>query len=551
MTLPWGDGLVTPLAPSDDLPPRLNSPFDVGTPHPLVQRALDVVMQQLRSGYIAGGLTTDVLRGPDGGKMFGVLVVQLPDGTLGFLKAFSGQLWPRWDVPGFVPPVFDRDLRVELERPGERVVKALTARVEAAKADPLLAELIEDERRLTAAHAELLAQMKAGHDARRALRRAARATATDEERYRLDRESQADDQKSKAARREWREEREALAALRARVDSRLAALERLRRIASQEVSRQIYDTYVFENAKGQRRSLRALFEPKLPSSGTGDCAAPKLLVFAQRHRLRPLGIAEFWWGAPPSGGGRTEGSLFPACKEKCAPVLSFLLEGVDVAPSRRHRPRDVAADELKRVFEDEHLVVFDKPEGLLSVPGTDATVIDSVFARVRTAFPNATGPLLVHRLDLETSGLLAVALDEATYVAMQKQFIERTIEKQYVAVLEGVIEKDAGEISLPLRVDLEQRPRQLVDFEHGKPATTRFSVLERANGRTRIALFPLTGRTHQLRVHCAHAQGLSTPIVGDRLYGKPGVRLLLHAERLSFLHPVTGVRVSLESRAPF
>ncbi|MCU0702070.1 MAG: pseudouridine synthase, partial [Myxococcaceae bacterium] len=400
-------------------------------------------------------------------------------------------------------------------------------------------------------------RLKAIHEGRRAERHAERARllasgADVEVRLRqLDRQSQVDDVELKAAKRGWRAAREDLERSLARETRHLGALERLRRVVSQVVSWQIYDTYVFENARGQQRSLRALFEPAIPSSGTGDCAAPKLLVFARRNGLTPLGLAEFWWGAPPPGGGRQQGAFFPACKDKCGPLLPFLLEGVEVAPSRRYRPPAREQHALEVVHEDARVLVVHKPEGLLSVPGTDASVTDSVLARVRALKPGATGPLLVHRLDVETSGLLLVALDDEAFVALQRQFLERTVEKRYVAVLEGRVDVDEGHVELPLRVDLEQRPRQVVDFEHGKPALTFFQVLERAGGRTRVHFFPKTGRTHQLRVHAAHVMGLGRPIVGDRLYGRPERRLYLHAERLGFQHPDDGRSMVFEVPAPF
>lgn len=543
--------------PSDgDRPRLLNSPFDVDAPPPLVRRAAEGVMRHLRAGSIGPGLATSVLHGPDGGKMFGVLVVEAADGRVGFLKSFSGQLLRAWDVEGWVPPVFDRAARSAVEPPGEVAVKSLTARVEAARDAAELAGARAAARELEARHGDAARLLRERHEANRVTRHAERARlresglATPEALRALDQLSRADDAELRHAKLAWRAEREAAVAAVKKLERRLAALERLRRIVSQEVSWQLYDTYQFENARGRHVSLRALFAPKIPSSGTGDCAAPKLLVFAQRHRLKPLGLAEFWWGAAPPGGARIEGEYFPACKDKCGPLLPFLLEGVEVAPSRRFKPPDLSREELPIVFEDERLVVVNKPEGLLSVPGTDATVTDSVLARMRARFPAATGPLLVHRLDLETSGLLVVALDADAHTALQRQFIEREVEKRYVAVLDGLITEERGVIELPLRVDLEQRPRQVVDFEHGKPATTEFTVLERTGGRTRVAFFPKTGRTHQLRVHASHARGLGTPIVGDRLYGRPERRLMLHAEALTLRHS-DGRVLTLHAPAPF
>jgi tRNA pseudouridine32 synthase/23S rRNA pseudouridine746 synthase len=549
---------VTWLEPQPlELPARMNSPFDVGAPTAVVQTALDSLMGALREGVIAPGRSTDLLYGPEGGKMFGVLVVRAPDGRVGWLRAFSGQLGQAWDVEGYVPPVFERALRASVEPAGERAVKALTAKVEAHRQTTDRPSIERALNELVDRQAAALAALKHLHEEQRRRRHLERARleteglATATAMKSLDRASQADDVELRAAKKAWSVERAELEAALRRDERRRVALERLRRIVSQVVSWQLYDTYVFENARGVRRSLRSLFEPAIPSSGTGDCAAPKLLVFARRHGLVPLGLAECWWGAPPPGGGRVEGALYPACKDKCGPLLPFLLDGVDVAPSRRHRPRDFESDDLRVLHRDERVLVIDKPHGLLSVPGTDTSVTDSVLARVRKAFPSATGPLLVHRLDLETSGVLLIALDEPAYVALQAQFTERTVEKRYVAVLEGVVVPDRGVIELPLRVDLEQRPRQVVDFEHGKPAVTRFEVLARSNGRTRIAFQPETGRTHQLRVHAAHGRGLGTPIVGDLLYGRPERRLHLHAERLSFTHPATNARLTIESPAPF
>lgn len=544
-----------------DVPRVLNSPFDAEAPPPLAQQAAFEVMARLRGGVIGPGLSTDVLHGPEGGKMFGVLVVAAPDGRVGYLKAFSGQLLRRWHVDGWVPPAFDREARARAEVPGEAQVKALTARVEAEKASPERQALQAEAAALAQRHTEEARALKALHAQRRAARHAQRAhlaagsadgaRARDDAGRALDDESRADDSELRREKARWREEREALAARQAKLARRLAALERLRRLVSQEVSWQLYDTYLFQNARGRQLSLRSLFAPKVPSSGTGDCAAPKLLVHALAHGLTPLAVAEFWWGAPPPGGGRVEGAWYPACKDKCGPLLPFLLDGLEVASSRRYRPPDLSADELLVVYEDAHLVVVLKPEGLLSVPGTDASVTDSVLARLKARYPTATGPLLVHRLDVETSGLLVAAKDQATHAALQRQFAARTVHKTYVAVLDGEVTRAEGIISLPLRVDLEQRPRQVVDFVHGKPAVTRFTVLEQRPGRTRVAFFPETGRTHQLRVHASHPDGLGVPIVGDRLYGRPERRLMLHAQALGLLHPATGARLDLEAPAPF
>jgi|CXWL01.1.fsa_nt_gi tRNA pseudouridine32 synthase/23S rRNA pseudouridine746 synthase len=536
-----------------EVPLVLNSPFDVEAPVPLAERAAHALMAQLREGILARGVSTAALHGPQGGKMFGVLVVQNAEGRVGFLRAFSGQLAQQWELEGFVPPVFDRALRVAVEPPGEVTVKSLTTRVEKEEANPERLRFQAELEALRQQQDLALTQLKQKHQARRVSRRESRAgmPAGDPRFEAFDQQSRADDAESRHAKASAKAQRATLEYPLHRLERRRRALHRLRHIVSLEVSRQLYDTYLFENAKGHATTLRALFAPHVPSSGTGDCAAPKLLVYAQRNALTPLAILEFWWGAPPLGGARREGSYYAACKDKCGPLLPFLLDGMAVLPSQRFRPPELSKHPLPIVFQDEHFVVVEKPAGLLSIPGTDATVVDSVQARMRTLFPKATGPLIVHRLDLETSGLMLVALTDDAYQALQGQFLRREVKKRYTAILDGAVANDSGTIELPLRVDLEQRPRQIVDFEHGKPAVTEYRVVERANGKTRVALFPFTGRTHQLRVHAAHRDGLGTPILGDRLYGTPHARLALHAELLEVRHPATGAVMVFRSPAPF
>ena len=313
--------------------------------------------------------------------------------------------------------------------------------------------------------------------------------------------------------------------------------------------KQVHDSYVITSYRGERRALRDLFAPGEPPGGAGDCAGPKLLGEAYRRGLRPIAMAEVWWGPPPVTGGRHEGGFYPACRGKCGPILPFMLEGLEVEPAPVFGAAAIAADEPRAVFEDDDVVVVDKPIGLLSVPGRSGALRDSVQTRLRARYPAATGPLVVHRLDLETSGLLLAAKSETMYVALQAQFARREIDKRYIAWVAGEVRGDGGVIELPLRVDLDDRPRQIVDAVHGKPAITEWTVLAREGGRTRVAFMPRTGRTHQIRVHAA--VGLGAPIVGDRLYGAPGDRLLLHAERLEFVHPRTGRRIAVLCPAPW
>jgi tRNA pseudouridine32 synthase / 23S rRNA pseudouridine746 synthase len=440
-----------PPAPADR-PTRVPTPFDRAALHPLAQRAALDVMAELRSQHAAQWR----LQEPGQGKMFGVLVVEAPDGNLGYLRGFSGMVDGTWDIPGWVPPTFDRQ----------------------------------------------------AHDAV--------CIAADADRHRAD-EERAD--------------------------------------RSRALTRQLHEAYHFANARGETRSLRSLFAPGQPPTGAGDCAGPKLLAHAYRLGLRPLALAEFWWGASAATGDRVEGVFYAACRGKCLPILTHMLGGLPADPPPLFGSAAIDAAEPRTVYEDAHLLIVHKPSGLLTVPGRSAALSDSVVTRLRARYPEATGPLVVHRLDLDTSGLLLVAKDADTARTLQRMFALREIDKQYVAWLDGEVAADHGHIRLPLRVDVDDRPRHIHDPLLGKPAHTEWQVLARSNGRTRVRFTPHTGRTHQLRVHAAHPLGLDAPITGDRLYGRRAIsddqRLHLHAERLAFVHPVTGARVEVEAPAPF
>jgi len=545
------------------------SPFDELGPSALARQAAEVLQAELRSGHLAADIPTALLENPEGGKMFGVLVVRLPDGRLGFLRAFSGMLAGRWDVEGFVPPLFDREARARLEPTGEATVKGLLARAAAMGSEPELLALRTAHEAQTARHAAELAALRERHEARRKQRHARRdeltrkqpggneqtsGEVTSENRaalHALDQESRGDKAERRRLEATHAEERQRIEPKLARLERRLRALERLRHMVSRALMRRIHDTYAITSARGERRLLRALYERGQPPSGAADCAAPKLLAYAHAHGLRPLALAEFWWGAAPPAGGRISGAYYAACRDKCGPLLPFMLEGLQVAPPRIFSPSPSAPGALTVLFEDPWLVVIDKPHGLLSVPGREESLTDSVLTRLKARHPQATGPLLVHRLDLDTSGLLVAALDSRTHAALQSQFVHREVRKRYVAWVDGYVKEDQGRIDFPMRVDLDDRPRQIHDPVHGKSAVTEWRVLERREGRTRVAFFPLTGRTHQLRVHASHPLGLGAPIAGDRLYGRDGERLMLHAESLTFQHPGTGASITIDCPAPF
>ncbi|HEU0030649.1 MAG TPA: RluA family pseudouridine synthase [Kofleriaceae bacterium] len=529
-----GAPLVTYFDPQParaELPDVLASPFAHGEPHPLARRAADetfAIVQRLDVG-----LERD-------GKMFGVLVVADRDGRIGYLRAFSGMLAGSWLVDGFAPPVFDREVRDAVWLAGERELDALTAELAAHDHEA------EPRRRARAAlqarHAAELDELRARHRANREARSQQRAHAADA--HALDQLSRGDKAERRRLLARHADELRPMTDEVARLDAEARRLVDERTARSQALFDHVIDSYVLANARGERARLRDVFAPELPPGGAGDCAAPKLLAAAYRERLRPLALAEIWWGASPATGGRHHGRCYPACRGKCGPVLGFMLQGLAV---ERAPVFATAHDtELRVVHEDPWLVVVDKPAGMLSVPGRDAALADSVQSRLRARDGDVR---LVHRLDLDTSGLLVAAKDAASHAVLQAQFARREVGKRYVAWVDGAVTGDHGTIELALRVDLDDRPRQIHDPVHGKPAITEWRVLARTPTRTKLALCPRTGRTHQLRVHTA--LGLGAPIVGDRLYGHAAERLLLHAEALTFTHPHTGERVELESPAPF
>ena len=349
----------------------------------------------------------------------------------------------------------------------------------------------------------------------------------------------------------WQEKLELLQQDLQQVNNEIAKLRKQRKSRSRNLQKKLFAQYQFLNANGETKDLNAIFAElpeHTPPAGAGDCAAPKLLQYAYQHDLMPIAMAEFWWGAAPKSAIRQHKNYYPSCYSKCQPILGHMLKGLDVDDNPLLINPALGKD-LVIVYQDADLLVVNKPAEFLSVPGKN--IEDSVYLRIKTQFPHASGPLLVHRLDMSTSGLLLIALNKRAHKALQKQFIERTIEKRYVALVTGDVAGDSGVIDLPLRLDFDDKPRQMVCYQQGKQALTTWQVLERKNNTTRLYLYPKTGRTHQLRVHCAHKLGLNMPIVGDDHYGLKADRLHLHAEYLSFNHPISHQIIEFEVPAPF
>lgn len=480
------------------------------------------------------------------GKMFGVLVVENEQKELGYLAGFSGKLADENHHKMFVPPVFDILEKGGFFRVGEIEVNDITLQIEALENDAsyiklkqeVQAKQTEVESKISDKKQALKQSKKERDQQRNEAKTSLSAQAYEDLIERLKTESIRGQLELKDLTRDLKSNL-------AEIENELAVFEQgietLKLERSQKSSllqKEIFEKYTFLNLKQKEKSLLSIFKAtsfQTPPAGAGECAAPKLLQYAFLHRLKPICLAEFWWGKSPSSEIRVHEQFYPACRGKCEPILAHMLEGISL--DKNPMSKQATVGDIEVVYEDDYLVVVNKPTEFLSVPGKELK--DSVHERMRLKYPEATGPLLVHRLDMSTSGLLLVAKSEEIYKNLQMQFIQRRIKKSYIALLDGIVENDEGDISLPLRVDLEDRPRQIVCYEHGKNAFTKYKVLARENGRTRIQFFPITGRTHQLRVHAAHPLGLHCPIVGDDLYGTIEKRLHLHAQYLQFKHPIT------------
>ncbi len=538
---------LSPPPQDTDLPQQFPSPFN-NTPHALAQQAGEQLQIWLKKQFDCPH-DFDAI---DGGKMFGVLVVRDRNSRIGFLSGFSGMLAGGWQWPGFVPPVFDLDERHAFLSAGELKLSDYTSKIIELQNSAEYRDAQTRLKNLIQARDAALFDLKADHKTRKVLRGEQRKTLknNDSQLAQLAFESQQDKREYKNAVAQWHEKLLPAQENMERFKEKLMRLKKARTELSNKLHQKVFSTCRLTNKPGGQKPMTAFFEDGRPPGGAGDCAAPKLIQYAHQHSLTPLALAEFWWGASPKEGVRHHGHYYPACRSKCDPILPFMLKGLKVQPSSQW-VKSIDDNALVAVYEDDDLLVVNKPHGLLSVPGKE--VQDSVLTRLQKRYPEATGALLVHRLDLSTSGLLLVAKNAATHKALQKQFLQRTIKKRYVAVLSKVLpeNQEQGTIELPLRVDLEDRPRQVVCFEHGKPAKTHWQVIERKNDLTRVCFYPVTGRTHQLRVHAAHKNGLNAPIQGDELYGIENERLLLHAEQLVFTHPVTGKRIQVRVLAPF
>jgi tRNA pseudouridine32 synthase/23S rRNA pseudouridine746 synthase len=542
------------------LPKRFTFPFHY-TPHLLARAAVadlqdHLTTQQNWEHDFGHGETAGV---GAKGKMFGVLVVEKKNGGLGYLTAYSGKLADSNHLPGFVPPVYDVLLAEGFYKQGEKEVNVINAQIEVLEnAADLITARDELARTQEQAKDELAAEkasVKAAKQERKLRREVARETLPPESVKELEeelaRESVGRHFGYKDLIRAWDARLKTATDKLEQLTDEIKRLKDLRKTMSNDLQRRIFAEYRFLDADGAQRDLMDIFKDtifKTPPAGAGECAAPKLMQFAYLHGLRPVAMAEFWWGQSPRSEIRKHGHFYPACRGKCEPILGHMLAGLSVDPNPMLE-NPALGKELPIIYEDDQLLVVNKPAEFLSVPGKN--IEDSVWLRIKKKYPDATGPLIVHRLDMSTSGLLLLTKTKDTHKLLQHQFFKRSVKKRYVALLEGEVKGDEGTIDLPLRGDIEDRPRQIVCHEHGKTSRTHWKVISRKEGRTRVHFWPVTGRTHQLRVHAAHPHGLNAPIVGDDLYGQPAERLHLHAERISFVHPLTKEEVMFEAPAAF
>ena len=535
------------------LPEKFTCPFCY-TPHPLCVVAAKEVQGYLdRQSQWADELA--------GGKMFGVLVVRTADGGFGYLAAYSGNIAHSNKHGFFVPPVFDLLDPDGFFVPEERQISNINEEIERVRKDKDYLRLQERLLNAKALSERKIEEAKTNiRHAKKERDRRRKSNPNEDELVGMTRESQFLKAGLKRLEHSLQEQERLLRDKLDFFDDKINTLAEERKARSFALQRRLFDSFRVLNAKGEERSLYDIFEEtegKLPPAGAGECAAPKLLQYAYKHKMYPIAMAEFWWEKDLTVGDglRRHGCFYPACKSKCEPILNFMLQGLDVEENSLNDYSTCGNNKLEIIFEDEWLVAVNKPAGMLSVPGKSGK--ESVYSIIKQHYPYASGPLIVHRLDMDTSGLMIIAKTKDVHKAVQKLFATGEVGKCYATILDGVIDESvAGTnepmvISLPLCLDPADRPRQIVNYEYGKHAVTRYEIQERTDGYTKTLFYPQTGRTHQLRVHAAHRDGLNTPIKGDRLYGKPSDRLYLHAQSIKFLHPITGEEIYIERKADF
>ena len=559
-----------------DIPERMNNPLDY-QPHPLCI----AVCKELQT-YLSE--REDWREEIDKGKMFGVLIVEnaQPEpgaSEIGYLAAYSGQIGGRSDWDDFVPAVFDylqpdgyfKTHEAEISDINQRI-KQLDGNEHIKEAKSLIQQLQEERKQTIAAYQEKMKEAKAKRDARRKT-----GNLTTEEEAEMVKESQF----MKAELRRLKKSLSEKTTLETEYEvfqADILRLKQLRKSLSDTLQQWLFSQFLMQNHEGESKDLLEIFRDAalrdypqatlatsriaalkmVPPAGSGECCEPKLLQYAYLHGYRPLQMAMFWWGESPKEEIRHHLQFYPACNGKCKPILHWML------PDRVFDSKIAEKQALETLYEDDQLAVIYKPSGLLSVPGKDSSQ-PSVYSIMRKKYPAAGSPLIVHRLDMATSGLMIIAKTDFAYHRLQKEFLHHRVQKKYIAIIgckdqeacdkiwDSSIASGKQKISLPLMPDYLDRPRQIVNHAQGKEAITEYEVLDRIDAtHLRLALYPKTGRTHQLRVHCAHHEGLNAPILGDPLYGnEKASRLHLHAEEITFEHPLTGKEINIKREADF
>lgn len=571
-----------------DIPERMNNPLDY-QPHPLCI----AVCKELQT-YLSE--REDWREEIDKGKMFGVLIVEnaQPEpgaSEIGYLAAYSGQIGGRSDWDDFVPAVFDylqpdgyfKTHETEISDINQRI-KQLEGNKHIKEAKSLIQQLQEKRKQTIAAYQEKMKEAKAKRDARRKT-----GNLTTEEEAEMVKESQF----MKAELRRLKKSLSEKTTLETEYEvfqADILRLKQLRKSLSDTLQQWLFSQFRMQNHEGKLKDLLEIFRDAalrdypqatlatsriaalkmVPPAGSGECCEPKLLQYAYLHGYRPLQMAMFWWGESPKEEIRHHLQFYPACNGKCKPILHWML------PDTVFDSKIAEKQALEILYEDDQLAVIYKPSGLLSVPGKDSSQ-PSVYSIMRKKYPAASSPLIVHRLDMATSGLMIIAKTDFAYHRLQKEFLHHRVQKKYIAIIgckdqeacdkiwekakkkemreeeRSSIAAEKQKISLPLMPDYLDRPRQIVNHEQGKEAITEYEVLDRIDAtHLRLALYPKTGRTHQLRVHCAHHEGLNAPILGDPLYGnEKASRLHLHAEEITFEHPLTGKEINIKREADF
>ena len=541
------------------LPEKFTFPFYY-KPHPLAKIATREVQEYFENQTDFKhnfGLSEDNTTLPIG-KMFGVLVVKNSKNEIGYLTAFSGKLADKSLPDKFVPPVFNMRSYGCFYLKGEEEITEMNHRLSFLEQNENYIDLKKSLQNITKSINDDLEKekekLKRYKKERKARKKTGKSTLNKSDFKLLEKKLIQESFNNQFYYKELEEyyknkvaeKRKELAAF----DDEVASIKKERKEKSNYLQQTLFSKYAFLNHKKESRSLLDIFNnPAIkPPAGSGDCSAPKLLQHAFLNDLTPICMAEFWWGISPNSAIRKHKNFYPACQGRCKPILTHMLGGIEM--DENLLLENLAENqELEIVYEDNVLLIVNKPSEFLSVPGKN--ISDSVYTRIKEKYPKATGPLIVHRIDMSTSGILLLTKTKEAHKVLQSQFIKRTIKKRYVALLDGDLTENSGTIKLPLRVDLDDRPRQLVDFEYGKNAETNWQIIKKENGKTKVYFYPITGRTHQLRVHAAHKDGLNTPIVGDDLYGKKENRLHLHAEFIEFSHPETNKKMSFTIAADF